>query len=436
MTNSVISHEELAEAWPALTMEERLEGFALLNRVDAEELFLRLESYQQAELLLAFVAPERRAWLRLLPPDDAADLVQQVDAGQRSMLLDLLDEQTRREVSALLAYAEDAAGGLMNPRFARLRPDMSVDEAILYLRRQTRERVESIYYAYVLDAGQKLLGVVSLRQLMSAPPGKVVREVMRVGLVTVPEDMDQEQVSHVFAEHDLMVLPVVDGEGRMKGIVTVDDIVDVVQEEATEDMHKIGGMQALDVPYPEISLFELVKKRAPWLAALLVGETITASAMGFYEHQLERAAILMLFLPLIISSGGNSGSQASTLVIRSMALGEVALGNWWRILRREVLVGLSLGAILGAIGLLRVLLWGAFGHHGEHYVLVGTTVSLALIGVVLWGSITGSMLPFLLRRLGFDPASASAPFVATMVDVTGILIYFEVASAVLRGTLL
>jgi magnesium transporter len=222
----------------------------------------------------------------------------------------------------------------------------------------------------------------------------------------------------------------------MKGIVTADDNVDVEQEEATEDMHKIGGMQALDAPYLDIGTGGLVRKRAPWLAALLVGETITASAMGFYEHQLEKAAVLMLFLPLIISSGGNSGSQASTLVIRSMALGEVALSNWWRILRREVIVGFSLGGILGAIGLVRVLIWGSLGFHGEHYVLVGATVAVALVGVVLWGSVTGSMLPFILRRLGLDPASASAPFVATMVDVTGILIYFEVASAMLRGSLL
>ena len=419
-----------------LTMEERLEGFALLSRVDAEELFLRLESHQQAELLMAFQPAERRAWLRLLPPDDAADLVQEVQSEARDGLLEQLDDQTRREVVALLAYAEDAAGGLMNPRFARLRPDMSVDAAILYLRRQTREHVENIYYAYVLDAEQVLLGVVSLRELMTAAPTKVVRDVMRAEPLSVPEDMDQEQVSHLFAEHNLMALPVVDAEGRMKGIVSVDDIVDVVREEATEDIHKIGGMQALDTPYPQIGLAGLVRKRAPWLAALLVGETMTASAMGFYEHQLERAAVLVLFLPLIISSGGNTGSQASTLVIRSMALGELTLGSWWRILRREVLVGVSLGLVLGTIGLARVLLWGVFGHHGEHYVLVGATVALALVGVVLWGSVTGSMLPFVLRRLGLDPASASAPFVATMVDVTGILIYFEVASLILRGTLL
>jgi magnesium transporter len=249
--------------------------------------------------------------------------------------------------------------------------------------------------------------------------------------------MDQEAVSQIFAHHDLIALPVVDAEGRMKGIVTVDDIVDVVQEEATEDIQKLGGMEALDGPYLQTGFAHMVRKRAGWLSALFLGEMLTATAMGYYEEEIERAVVLALFIPLIISSGGNSGSQASTLVIRAMALGEVRLRDWWRVIRREIAAGLVLGTILGMIGLTRILLWPSRAQvYGEHYALVGLTVAASLIGVVLFGTIAGSMLPFLLRRLGFDPASASAPFVATLVDVTGLIIYFTVASFILYGVLL
>ena len=289
----------------------------------------------------------------------------------------------------------------------------------------------------MLDAQQHLLGVVSFRELFAAPGDKKIQEVMRTDVVTVSDQMNQEAVSQLFAHHDLIALPVVDAEGRMKGIVTVDDIVDVVQEEATEDIHKIGGMEALDGPYLQIGFAHMVKKRAGWLSALFLGEMLTATAMGYYEHAIERAVVLALFIPLIISSGGNSGSQASTLVIRAMALGEVRLRDWWRVVRREIFAGLVLGTILGVIGLTRILLWPTRVQvYGEHYLLVGLTVAVSLVGVVLFGTIAGSMLPFILRRLGFDPASASAPFVATLVDVSGLIIYFTVASFILYGVLL
>jgi magnesium transporter len=260
---------------------------------------------------------------------------------------------------------------------------------------------------------------------------------MHTDPITVHEQMDQEAVSQVFARQDLIALPVVDDEGRMKGIVTADDIVDVVKEEATEDIQKVGGTEALRAPYLQISLLSMLRKRAVWLAVLFVGELFTATAMGFFENQIARAVVLAVFLPLIISSGGNSGSQASTLVIRALALGEVRLRDWWRVARREVAMGLLLGGILGAIGLARVVLWqGAFHAYGEHYLLLGVAVALSVVGVVLWGTLIGSMLPLLLRRAGFDPASASAPFVATLVDVTGVVIYFGVASALLSQTML
>ncbi len=428
---------ELGEAWAVLSAEERLEGLRLLPHAEAEDLLLSLPARDQAELILLTSAGERRSWMRLLPPDDAADVVQAAPHEEREGLLALLDEPTRKEVAALLAYAEDDAGGLMNPRYARLRPEMSVDEAITYLRRQAQERLETIYYMYVLDAEQRLLGVVTFRELFAASPDKKVRDIMHTDVVTAPENMDQEALSHLFAEHGFLAIPVVDGERHVKGIVTVDDIVSVVEEEATEDIQKIGGMEALDAPYLEIGFASMVRKRAGWLAILFVGEMLTATAMGFYEREIARAVVLALFVPLIISSGGNSGSQASTLVVRALALGEVKLRDWWRVVRREIGAGLSLGAILASIGLARILIWQVLFHtYGEHYLPIALTVAGSLIGVVTWGTIAGSMLPLILRRVGFDPASASAPFVATLVDVSGLVIYFSVASLILRGTLL
>ncbi|MEK7704707.1 MAG: magnesium transporter [Myxococcota bacterium] len=432
-----LSVEELVAIWAVLDASDRVDGFRLLEREDAEEFFLGLSPFEQATIVHGVPPRERRLWMRQLPPDDAADVLQEIDPEERASLIALLDDTTRREVSALLAYEEDDAGGLMSPRFARVRPDMTVDEAISYLRRQARDRIETIYYAYVLDTAQRLLGVVSFRELFAAPGDKPVREVMTTDLITVPEDMDQEQVSRVFAQHDLVAVPVVDEDGRVKGIVTFDDIVDVVQEEATEDVHKFGGLQALETPYLQTGFLEMVRKRAVWLAVLFLGEMMTASAMAHFEHAIARAVVLALFVPLIISSGGNSGSQAATLVIRAMALGEVRLRDWWRIMQREVLAGLSLGSVLALIGFARIVVWqGLFQTYGPHYLLVAATVSLSLIGVVLGGTLSGSMLPFILRRFGADPASASAPFVATLVDVSGLLIYFNVAALLLGGTLL
>ncbi len=428
---------ELRDAWPALSREERVESFKLVPHGTADDFFLSLSSQEQAELILAMAPGERRTWLRLLAPDDAVDVIQSAPGEAREPLLRELDETTRREVHALLAYAEDDAGGLMNPRFARVRPEMTIDEAISYLRKQTREKVETVYYAYVLDGQQHLRGVVSLRQLFQAAPDKRVVDVMSRDLITVSEDTDQEAVSRLFAEHGLMAIPVVDAEQRMKGIVTVDDIVQVVQEEATEDIQKVGGMEALDAPYFEVGFLAMLKKRAGWLLVLFLGEMLTATAMGHFEEEIARAVVLSLFIPLIISSGGNSGSQATTLIIRSLALSEVRLRDWWRVMRREVGAGLALGAVLGSVGIARILLWQSLFHsYGEHALLVALTVGLSLVGVVMWGTVSGSMLPFLLRRLGFDPASASAPFVATLVDVSGLVIYFTVASLILRGTLL
>ena len=428
--------DELLLAWPILSEEERLEGFKLMDPSDAGDLFDRLSAADQAALVLGLRPPETRRWMRLLAPDDAADVIQSVPEKRRAELLGLLDEATRREVSALLAYAEDAAGGLMNPRFARVRPDMRVDEAIRYLRKQAG-RVEAIHYVYVLDAEQRLLGVTSFRELFQHPDDTLIRDVMEIDVITVPAELDQEAVARLYVEQDLFAIPVLDAAGRMQGIVTFDDIADVVREEATEDIQKIGGSSVLPGPYLQVRIRDMLQKRAGWLSILFIGEMLTATALGFFEGEIARAVVLALFLPLIISSGGNTGSQATTLVIRAMAIGEVRLRDWLRVFRREILIGVGLGAILAAIGLVRILVWQLVGHtYGPHYLIIGLTVALSLVGVVMWGTLVGSMLPFLLRRLGFDPASASAPFVATLVDVTGLIIYFTIARVLMTRTLL
>jgi magnesium transporter len=436
MVEQQLADNATLEQWRTLSAAARVQSFQRLPREVADDFFLALTAREQAELLLALPEGERRLWMRLLPPDDAADVIQASPERHRPYLLSVLDDTTRSEVTALLAYAEDDAGGLMSPRFARLRPEMTTDEAIAYLRRQAGN-VETIYYAYALDPEQHLLGVVSFRDLFSANRETTVQNVMRRQFVFVSDEMDQEEVAKVFEEHHLLAIPVLDSEMRMKGIVTVDDVVDVVEEEASEDIQKLGGMEALDAPYLQIGFVQMFRKRAGWLAVLFLGEMLTATAMGYFEQEIARALVLALFIPLIISSGGNSGSQATTLVIRAMALGEVRLGDWWRVVRREIAAGLALGAVLGSIGLARILLWQAVSKaYGPHYLLVALTVSCSLIGVVLFGTIAGSMLPFVLRSAGLDPASASAPFVATLVDVTGLVIYFTIASLIMKGTLL
>jgi magnesium transporter len=386
------------------------------------------------ELVLALPDEERRSWLRSLAPDDAADLIQGAPKPERPSLIEALDPWPRAEVQALLAYKEDEAGGLMSPRFARLRPDMTIDEAIAYLRRQAGQ-VETVYDAYVLNEDQRLLGVVSLRDLLSAPRDQVVRHVMRTSFQSVSEQDRQEAVSKLIADHRLLAIPVVNRKGIMQGIVTIDDAMQVQRVAADEQLQRVGGMEALDGPYLATSFGRMLRKRAGWLSALFLGEMLTATAMGFFEQEIARAVVLALFIPLIISSGGNSGSQAATLLIRAMALGEVQFRDVWQVLRRELAAGLGLGAVLCVIGVLRILVWhGVWGSYGEQFGRVALTVGVSLIGVVVWGTLAGSMLPIFLRFCRIDPASASAPAVATLVDVSGLIIYFSVAKVFFLGS--
>ena len=424
--------DQLWDRWPYLSHAQRLKQFREMHTGEKADFFLALSPHDQIFLLFGLPEEQRHVWIRVLPPDDAADLIQEAGPEWRDTLLDLLDEPTRKEVMALLAYKEDEAGGLMNPRFARLRPDITIDVAISYLRKEAPS-VVTMYYAYVLDQDQYLLGVVSLRQLFTSDPAKLVQEIMTTkDLVAVTPQTDQKEVARVVRDNRLLAIPVLDAARRMVGIVTVDDIVDVVEEQASRDIQNIGGMEALDTPYMHTSVLEMIRKRAGWLAILFVGEMFTATAMGFFEEEIARAVVLALFLPLIISSGGNSGSQATSLIIQAMALGDVKLRDWFRVIRRELISGVALGMILGAIGATRIFAWQkVFGTYGSHTPILALTIFLALIGVVTFGTIAGSMLPFILRRLGLNPASASAPFVATLVDVTGLIIYFTIANLVM-----
>jgi magnesium transporter len=378
-----------------------------------------------------FVGPASdppRKWFRGL------DFADQLLYQGRDLEVTVVAERIREGGRPSL-YPEDEAAGLMHSGYVRISPEMTVEEAIAEIRRQAGQ-VEMIYYAYVLDH-ERLLGVISFRELISAERSKRVRDVIRTNYVFVPEDEDREAVAHLLAKHRLLAIPVVDADGHMMGIVSSTDLAGVAQRAASEDILKIGGMEALDGPYMEVTFAQMVRKRAGWLAILFLGEMLTATAMGYFSDEISRAVVLALFIPLIISSGGNSGSQATTLVIRAMALGEIRLRDWWKVIRRELLAGIVLGAILGGIGVTRILLWHALrGTYGEHYLVIALTIGCSLIGVVMFGTLAGSMLPFILRSCGLDPASASAPFVATLVDVTGLIIYFTVASIILRGILL
>lgn len=428
---------DLHALWSDSSLPQRISSFREMPLVKAQEFFHELSTHNQHEIIAHLPEGEQAVWLRILDPDDAADLLQECDSDERAHLMQLLDHVTRAEVQALLSYREDVAGGLMSPRFARVPPYLTVAEALAYVRKQAVSATETVYTIYVLDSQQQLLGVISLRALFRADPGQAIAAIMRTDVIAASEQDDQEQLMRLFAEHDLIAIPIVDSNNRMKGIVTVDDIVDVVEEEATEDIQKIGGSEALGLPYMEVSLIDMIKKRAGWLTVLFLGEMLTANAMGHFEGEIAKAVVLALFVPLIISSGGNSGSQASTIIIRAIALGEVRLVDWWRVMRREAITGLALGTILGLIGMARILVWQYLFHtYGPHYMLICLTVGISLLGIVLWGTLSGSLLPFVLRKAGFDPASASTPFVATLVDVTGLIIYFSVANVLLRGALL
>lgn len=431
---------DIAEALRELPPEAAAKVMASLPFELAVQVFDDPELTRHRCAIIQRIEPRKVGPLiEAMSADQQADLFREVPAEERSILLATVSEATRGSLESLLRYPPETAGGIMTTEYVSIGPSWDVARA-LSLIAEVGGRKETVYAIYIVDPDtQELVHVVSLRELMTAAREDNVLEVgSRRSPLTVSPETDREEAARLISKYNLLAIPVVDQERRMLGIVTVDDVLDALVEETTEDVQRFGGMEALDAPYMEIGFAEMIKKRAGWLCALFLSEMLTATAMQRFQGEIERAAVLAMFIPLVMSSGGNSGSQATSLVIRALALQEVRLRDWWRIAVRELPTGLVLGAILGVIGFTRIVLWQNVGifSYGPHYLLLAIAVGLALVGIVAFGSLAGSMLPFLLKRIGFDPASASAPFVATLVDVTGLVIYFSVAFMILHGTLL
>jgi magnesium transporter len=412
---------------------------AALPVARAAQVLEYLDEDLRTELLETMEPEQAAALITGMTPDERADALEEIDEDVADEILEAIPERERAETERLLQYEPDTAGGLMTTEFVSVPETSTTDEALAAIRVIARGgRREAMQTVYTVDARGALTGVLSLRELLAAPEGARLADIAWTEIVTVEADAHRETVAQLTSNYDLVAVPVVDAERRLLGVVTVDDIIDVIQEEQTEDAQKFGGMTAFDEPYLQISFVELLKKRTPWLLVLFVGQMFTAAAMGFFQDAINAATVLALFVPLIISSGGNSGSQATSLIIRAMALQELGARDWGRVMLREAGMGLVLGILLGLVGMLRILLWEwmDFYPFGEHYALLATTIGVTVVGVVLFGTLTGAMLPFVLRRVGFDPASASAPLVATVVDVTGVVLYFSAALLILRGTLL
>jgi magnesium transporter len=428
---------DVADLLIALPPEEEAFVFRVLPKDQAGEVFSYLPPDHQEELIAALTNEQARAVLQAMPPDDRTHLLEEMPAEVTRRLLATLSPEDLKNASWLLGYPDETAGRYMTPKYTTIDSKMRAGEALDHIRK-TGRGMETINVVYIVDERGKLVEDVRLASLVLTDPNTPVLDIQDPPMVSLHATDDREEVVKTFERYDRLALPVTDSEGHMLGIITVDDVFDVAEQEATEDMQKLGGMEALDAPYLSVDMFSMIRKRAGWLSALFLGEMLTATAMTYFQGEIAHAVVLALFVPLIISSGGNSGSQATSLIIRALALQELNLRDWFRVFRREIVSGVVLGTLLGAIGFIRIVVWEKlhFTDYGRHFLLVAFTVWLALVGVVTFGTIAGSMLPFLLRKLGFDPATSSAPFVATLVDVTGLIIYFTVALFILRGTLL
>jgi len=410
--------------------------FRLLHQDLATDTFEYLVFDMQMNLIKAMGKEEVTSILNEMSADDRTALLEELPSAAAKQMIMMLSPEERKIATSLLGYPENSVGRLMTPDYIAVNPEWDIMQTLEHIRKYGKAS-ETLNIIYVVDAKGKLIDDIKIRDVILAPLERKIADLMDENFVELNVHDDQEKAVEVFKKYDRVALPVVDALGSLIGIVTIDDVLDVAEEEATEDIHKLGGTEALEDPYIDTTITEMVKKRGKWLVVLFIGEMLTASAMGFFEDQISRAVVLALFVPLIISSGGNSGSQAATLVIRAMSLGEITLRDWWRVMKREIISGFLLGCILGGVGFLRIILWTTFSDiYGPHWFLIGLTVSSSLIGVVLWGTLSGSMLPFMLKKLGADPATSSAPFVATLVDVVGILIYFGFAIFLLTGSLL
>jgi len=427
---------DLTEILADLTADDKAVLLRVLPNELATEVFDYLSAEDQEKLLLALGSEQVASILNALPADDRTALFEELPSAATQKLLTVLNPEQRKIATDLLGYPKDSVGRRMTPHYVAIQQNWTAAEVLSHLRTQTNKR-DVIGQLYVVDSKGRLVDFVRLRNIVVAPVQMSVLELLENQRISLRAVDDQETAVAAFKKYDVTILPVVDSKETLVGVVTVDDVLDVAEREATEDIQKLGGMEALDAPYLRIGIFSMIKKRAGWLAILFVGEMFTATAMGYFEDEIAKAVVLALFVPLIISSGGNAGSQATSLIIRAMAIRDITLGDWWRVMRREVFAGFALGCVLAGIALIRILVWPNKEQvYGPHYMLVAATVACSLVGVVLFGSVAGSMLPFILRRLGFDPAAASAPFVATLVDVTGLVIYFSIAYQILHGTLL
>lgn len=452
---------DIAEILSSLDASLAAIGFRFLQRDDAAAAFAYMPPEVQETLIDKLGDEHAASVVEAMSPDDRARLVDELPEACATRIVASLSPETRKSTQAILGYPPRSVGRLMTPDYVRLRPDWTVSRALEHIRKYGKD-AETINVVYVVDNDGRLVDDMRLRQLLLAEPTSIIEGLMNRSFVTLRADQPQEEAVALMARYDRTALPVVDSRGLLIGIVTSDDVADVAQREATEDMQKMGAVGALEEPYDKASIWSLVRKRAPWLSLLFFSELLTSNALVYFDGQIEKLAILAAFVPAIISSGGNSGSQASTLVIRALALGEIRLRDWWRVLRREIVTAGILALLIGALGFCRITIWGLLGLWARpqldektkevirdeagkivqdlsvqhHYIMLATAIAASLVGVVLWGSIIGAMLPFVLKKLGMDPAGSSTPFVATLVDVTGIIIYFTCAMTILHGTLL
>jgi magnesium transporter len=427
---------DLAELISDLPPEDQVIVFRVLPQDLAASTFEYLQRENQQQLLQGMGKEQVVKIINEMSPDDRTALLEELPSTAVTQLLQLLSPEELAKAKSLLGYPEKSVGRLMTPDFISVKEDWTVQQVLDHIRKVGKDS-ETINVVYVVDDTGHLIDDVRIREFLLRPVDTKVNEIRDHTFISLHATDSERDATQVFRKYDRTALPVVDSKDKLVGIVTVDDVLDIAEKEATEDIQKLGGTQAFDEPYLAVRLGNMIKKRAPWLIILFLSEMLTTTAMGYFQDEIAKALVLTMFMPLIMSSGGNSGSQATTLIIRAMALGEVALRDWWRVMHREIFSGLSLGLILGSIGFLRIAVWSMFSHiYGPHWPLIGLTIFCSLIGVVMWGTLSGSMLPFVLRRCGLDPAAASAPFVATLVDVTGLIIYFTMAMIVLRGTLL
>jgi magnesium transporter len=433
----IFNPADIAETLSELHADERLLAFLKVPKQYKAEVFSHLDPDFQEETIRSIGSEEVSEILNAMTPDDRTALFEDFPDELIKYSINHLNPQERRIALKLLGYHSNSIARLMTPYYIQIRKEWTVKRCLQQIKK-VGKRMETMNHLYVVDERNKLIDDIAIGSLLLAEEETMISEITDNHFVAITTTTSKEDAVQYFEKYDRTALPIVTESGVLVGIVTIDDILDQIEQQNTEDIQKFGGLEALDLPYIQTSWVEMIRKRATWLIILFISEMLTASAMGYFEHEIEKAVVLALFVPLIISSGGNSGSQAATLIIRAMALQEITLKDWWYVMRKEIISGFCLGGILGIIGFIRILLWQKAGlfNYGDYWVFVALSISVSLVMVVLWGTLTGSMIPFVLKWLKLDPATSSAPFVATLVDVTGLIIYFTVAGLFLSGKLL